>query len=388
MEARMDIARDTTSTAAEGLSRSIPPAVVALAVVAVYVCSSALFTTPAMPPGSDVYAFSGPAWLHGLMRWDGGLYAHIAENGYQPFSGPGRPYAFFPLFPALTAALHAALPPLSVAEAGFTLNVTATVAAAVLLDRSLPEWPRRQRLLAIAAVLTVPSAFFVVAFYSEGLFLFASALVLWSVMKPERLAWAPLGVIIGTLDRPLGFLLIILVAAALFRDRRSMRTRVLIGLASCVGLFAIPLIYWRLSGNPIAFATAQDGWTSLRTLGSDPIRWIVSQLNPWTTSDPVILFSYWEVLLVGIPLVLYSWRRSRAVAVYGASALLANAFLGNVGAQSRYLAMLVPLWITAVVVFHEKAPRSWFRVVGVGVVLGLGFNIWLISRFAAWTWAG
>jgi hypothetical protein len=248
--------------------------------------------------------------------------------------------------------------------------------------------PPARRLLAIAAVLAVPSAFFDVAFYSEGLFLLASAMVLWSVSQPSRLTWAPLGVLLGSLDRPLGFLLVILVIAALLKDPRPRAERVALGAASLVCAFAFLGVYWQFTGNPLAFASAQSGWTSLRTLGAaGALQWLGFQLNPWTSTNPVILFSYWELLLVAVPL-LYLIRRDKPVATYAVAALAAGFVLGGVGTQSRYLAALLPLWVGALLLLHRRANRIWMPMVSVAVAAGVGCNLWLLSRFAAGVWAG
>jgi mannosyltransferase PIG-V len=377
-----------TSRAAAGLVRAAPPAAVGAAFVALYVGCAALFSTPAVPPGSEGYGYVGSTSLHGLMRWDGAWYAGVAQNGYQAADGRYQSYAFFPLFPALAGGLRAAVPLLSLPAAGVIVNSSAVVLAALFLNSCLSALPPARRLLVIAAVLAVPSAFFDVAFYSEGLFLLASAMVLWAVSQPSRLTWAPLGVLLASLDRPLGFLLVILVVAALWKDRRPRAERVALGVASLLCACAFLGVYWRVTGNPLAFASAQSGWTSLRTLGpGGALQWIGFQLNPLTSTNPVILFSYWELLVVAVPL-LFLIRRDQPVALYAAAALAAGFVLGGVGTQSRYIAALLPLWVGVLLLLHRRAGRLWVPLVSVAVAAGVSCNLWLLSRFAAGVWAG
>jgi len=370
-------------------ARLAAPAAMAAAFAFVYAGCALLLSHPAAASGTEGYGYVGSTSLHGLLRWDGAWYARIAQDGYQATAGRYQPFAFFPLFPALASGLHWALPFLSIPAAGIAVNVMAVVAAAVLVDRSLPAWRLSHRLLLIAALLAMPSAFFDVAFYSEGLFLFASALVVWSVAKPSRLTWAPLGVVLGSLDRPLGFLLVILVLAALRRREQTARQRLTIAAASLLGAIAVPVLYWRLAGNPIAFVTAQGGWTSLHTLGlGDSLRWLLVQLNPWSATNPVVSFGYWEALVLAVPVLLYVRRHRPDVALYGAFAAAGGFLLGGVGTQSRYLAALVPLWIAALIALHRGSQRRWIAVAMVVSVTGLACNLWLISRFAAGVWAG
>src|SRR5437870_1991512 len=136
------------------------------AVALAYAGLCLLLAHPAVAPGSEGYGYTGATGLHGLLRWDGAWYAGIADHGYALGSGRYRAIAFFPLFPALVAAAHHLLPFVSIAAAGTAINIAATVAAAVLIGECLGEWRSRDRLLAIVAILLVPSAFFDVAFYS------------------------------------------------------------------------------------------------------------------------------------------------------------------------------------------------------------------------------
>jgi hypothetical protein len=112
------------------------------------------------------------------------------------------------------------------------------------------------------------------------------------------------------------------------------------------------------------------------------------QLDPATATDPVVAFGYWEMLLLGVPLVLLVRRRHPAVALYAALSMAAGFLLGGVGTQSRYLGSLLPLWLAAIVELRRRLPSRWVRVLAAAAVAGLACNLWLISRFAGWRWAG
>lgn len=392
------LARPATAPALAGrrletLGR-LAPAGVALGVVALYTLCSALFaggTPRGAAPGvtTDFDVYGGPSWLHGLMRWDGAWYARIATLGYRATSGAQQPTAFFPLFPALVAAVHALLRVLSVTASGFVVNAGAAAGAALLVARTLDAWPQRQRLLAVAALLAVPSAFFDVAFYSEGVFLLASALVVWATAcRPRRLWWGALGAVVATLDRPPGVLLVVLILAAVLEEQRPPARRAAISLSACAGIPLVAVFFAVVTGSAFAFASAQQGWTSLRSLGADATRWLAVQLDPATATDPVVAFGYWEMLLLGVPLVLLVRRRHPAVALYAALSMAAGFLLGGVGTQSRYLGSLLPLWLAAIVELRRRLPSRWVRVLAAAAVAGLACNLWLISRFAGWRWAG
>lgn len=361
---------------------------VAVAVSGVYVALAIAFSHPVVPVGSDAYGYTGDTVLHGLMRFDGAWYARIATHGYAPVTGPLQPYAFLPLFPATVAAVHAALPFISIPAAGIAVNVAATAGAALLLALLLRDWALPHRLFAIVALLLVPSACFDVMFYSEGLFLLATALVLWAVRSPRHFWWAPFGVVMATLDRPVGLLLIVFVVAAVLHDPRPRWQRALMVAASTSGALALVLMFWRVAGSPLAFLTAEQSWSSLRTIGAaNAARWMLVQLNPATATNPVVFFGDAELLLVGLPL-LYVIRRHRAAAMYCALAMLIAFLNGNLGAQSRYLATLVPLWLIGIMVLRERVQRAWVPIVAAASLAGLASNVWLLSRFASGLWAG
>lgn len=379
----------TASPATRLLRWGWAPAGIGAAVIALsYVVIAVLLSHPAVPPGSDAYGYTGDTALHGLMRFDGAWYARIATHGYAPVAGPFQPYAFLPLFPAVAAGVHGAVPFLSLPLSGVLVNIAATVGAAILIADTLREWPLRDRLVAIAALLAVPSAFFDVMFYTEGLFFLATAVVLWSTRSADRLWWGAFGVAVATLDRPVGLFLIVFVVAAVVHDPRPRWQRALIVATASSGAGALLLMYWRVAGSPLAFLTAEQAWSSLRTIGpADAARWLLVQLNPATATNPVVFFGNAEVVLAGVPL-LYAIRRHRAAALYCALAMVDAVVNGNLGAQSRYLATLVPLWLIGLALLRSRVPRAWIPLTLAASTAGVAANVWLLSRFAAGVWAG
>ncbi|MFN2581849.1 MAG: mannosyltransferase family protein [Candidatus Dormibacteria bacterium] len=370
------------------VARWASPLVVAGAISALYAIVALVAVHPAVAPGTEGFGYTGDTPLHGLMRWDGAWYAAIAQHGYAGIAGRYQPAAFFPLFPAAVAALHTLLPFVAIPAAGGAINFVATMAGALLIDSALIGWSRRERLLTVAVLLLVPSAFFDVAFYSEALFFFATALVIWAATAPRRLWWGAAAVAFATLDRPVGVLLAVIVLAAAHRFNVGRRHEMQLAIACGTGIVVLLVTYWLSTGSPVAFIAAQDGWTSLRTLGvTDGFRWLAVQLNPFTATNPVVSFGYWELLVVAVPLILLARRRGSPV-MYSASGVAVAFVLGGVGTQSRYLAAIVPLWLGAIAALRTRTTHTWTVVMVSAVVVGLCSNLWLVTRFAAGLWAG
>jgi hypothetical protein len=367
--------------------RSLAPAVLALSVLLGYAAIALLLPHGPVHAEGGGLGYTGSTALHPLLRWDGSWYTGIAEHGYQHLAGRYQPYAFFPLLPVLAAALHAALPLLSLPAAGIAVNIVAVCLAAQLIDRTLQAWSWWQRLAAVALAVTLPSAFFYATFYSEALFLLAVALTLWALADPSRLRWAPVGIVLATLDRPPGILLVLLLLPVLWRSSRSRTEKLVLLAASGCGLAALLVTFAVVAGDPLAFVTAQGGWTSLRTLGiADGLRWLLIYANPFA-ANPVVSLGYWEVYIAAA--LLWRFRRRLAPIVPYCAAALAVCFVsGGVGTQSRYVLTLLPLWLGLLGLLRERTDARAWRAVAVALGAGVIVNVWLMDRFVRGVWAG
>jgi Mannosyltransferase (PIG-V) len=331
-------------------------------------------------------------------HWDGGWYMQIVRHGYAALRGPQQPAAFLPLFPAVVAALHRLVPGLAPVPAGILVNVAATCAAMCLVDRSVAQWPRRHRLRLATFLLTVPAAFFYVAFYAEALFLLGVSVTVWALTSPDRrLWWAPLGIGIATLDRAPGVLLVIPLLAVLVTGHRHRPVRaLLVAVASLAGA-AITLGVYRLAtGDAWSFVAAhQHGWHD--NLAHPPLSRAAAividemLLRPGADvfeagrPNPVSALGLW-VAALSVLAVVATWRWRRCFAVYAAVALAVSLVSGGYESQARYAAVIVPMWMGVVALArHHRAGRL---AITLATVLGLATNLVLMYRFVAWRWAG
>ena len=186
-------------------------------------------------------------------RWDSAFFLRIAEHGYDKASA-----AFYPLYPALVAALGRVFFGHYVV-AGIVVSLAAAAGAFVLLQRLAEERlgvdGARRTVLYLAVF---PMALFLQAVYSESLFLL---IVLAAFLLAERGRFAGAGVVAGLaiLTRVTGVAL--LLALALIAWRHRDRSRAFAGLALALPIAAAyPLLLWQQVGDPWAFARAQDQW--------------------------------------------------------------------------------------------------------------------------------
>ncbi len=236
--------------------------------------------------------------------WDADIYAKIAEHGYRGAGADPYSEAFPPLWPLLIRGVHALGPGLTTAAMLLT-TVASVVAVAYLirlvdeetpgrLDARLPSPGRRAGLY----LLVFPTAVFLVAGYSEALFL-AGAVAAFREARRRR--WVRVGpfaaVAVGA--RWAGLFLLAGLAVELVR-RRPDRAELARGIgALTVGLApvaAYTLWLWRVHGDAFYFLEAQRlGW-GRRFAG--PVDAFRATWDTWGSDQAAGLLLAWRIELV------------------------------------------------------------------------------------------
>jgi len=325
-----------------------------------------------------------------LARWDAGWYRSIAADGYfwNEVTGVGN-VAFFPLYPVLVRVLATTGLPLF--WAATVLSHLSFLAAVVLLQRlqslrtGAPADSSR-----LLALLTFPWAFFLLAPYSEALFL---ALALGSFVAAHRDRWglvALLGFLAG-LTRLFGLALVPpLLLLALRRDsspgpsrwtRRA--SRALAATAPAAGFAAfVAWLAFRFR-DPLTFLHAQQGgWGRGRGLAGlqSSILAIADNVRGrgWLHLGPAVDLL---VLLLLLAAVVHALRSGRLVdAAYVASGVTLIVGSGSLLSAGRYALVLFPvLGLPAVLV---RRPALWVAY----LALASALQAYLIVRFVNDLW--
>jgi Gpi18-like mannosyltransferase len=206
----------------------------------------------------DAAAFFS-SWNH----WDAENYVRIAQFGYQ------TPYdvAFFPLFPLLIAAISFPLGSWSYLAVGTILSNAALLGAMfVLYQLAVESGGEEVAGRSLLYLCIFPTAFYFFAAYNESLFLL---LTLLTFLALRRQQWwlAGLWGFFAALTRSAGVLLALPYLYELWLARESILTTRRRTILSLLPILLMPLgtllycLYcWKISGNPIAFATVQDHW--------------------------------------------------------------------------------------------------------------------------------
>lgn len=223
--------------------------------------AAAMYLSPGQGP-------VGEGILQIWQRWDANHFAVVAEHGWSgPEADPARPSAFFPLYPlAMRALMSLGLPAVG---AGMIVSTVATYIACVYLfklaDADLGQGAGRRATLYL---LLFPTAVFLVAPYSEALFL-AGAIPAFYFARQRRWLMAALPAAVAMGSRAAGVFLLIGLLFEYVRqglqDRRWSGTR-LRDVVVCLAAGAAPLIAYGIflhleRGNAFQYLVDQEqGW--------------------------------------------------------------------------------------------------------------------------------
>lgn len=267
----------------------------------VFTYFSVMLSSPP-PNGSGMVA----AWY----RWDAMRYTAIATHGYVTPTDA----AFFPLYPALVA-LGSIVVPRPVLVGMFVSNLATLVAfvglAFLAWDETGEDGAARGSLLVLAAW---PTAFFLAAAYTEGLFL---AAVVWCLWSMRRGYWyrAAACALLASLTRSTSVILLAPLAYEFVRQhggarnlwrrvvafnvsRREVLPFLAILFAVPVGIGAYSLFCGLRYGDPLIWIHIQSAWHRASLPLWDSLPKMVTYLRQESR------FSYDEALRLLDPLLL------------------------------------------------------------------------------------
>ncbi len=203
--------------------------------------------------------------IRGWMRWDGGYYVDIAHYGYIfPVRSDDSAIAFFPLFPHLLRTFAVIFEfgnthNEALYVAGIAVSTLASLACFVGLYRlALLDYDPETSRLSVAYLAAFPFAFFLLAVYTESLFIGLVIWAFWSARK-DRWWWAGLWMGLAVLTKNQGILLVAALGLEYIYQRNFRRIDLKIF------SFGLPLL-------------AFGGWLLINFLNfGDPFRYIKVQ---------------------------------------------------------------------------------------------------------------
>ncbi len=362
-----------------------------LVFVSAIVGSAIIGTRPALP-GEGLWDVDLPV-VNLFSRWDGGLYANIALNGYPAGNNPvSGLWCMFPLYPFLMrvfgALFYGILTPFqSVLFSGFLLSNSLFFLDLVLFYKVSEKVLMNQKLATISVAFFSfwSGSLFYSCIYSESLFM-AFALGAFYFLETEKLVKSSvLGTLAGSV-RSNGFLIFV---PFLYNGLQKRNWRAVFQL---IPLF-VPYLLFNLSGYFLTglFPVREIAYEALY---GKPV-FLLSQLLNWQLGY-TLLFSV-EILLVLVPFVWFLLSEKLAIRDFFRASnaerkdikywafslvillmILFYSFLANV---DRYAVPILPLyWVNAVIWDrHQKLGKILLLIMATILAVGsILFSTWRI----------
>jgi hypothetical protein len=298
-----------------------------------------------------------------LGAWDGVWYGRVAAHGYLLIPGRQSDPAFFPLFPILMRALHAAGLPLPLAGA-LIANAAFLVAVPAFYRLGRRLLPEPVALRGAVFLAIAPMGYVFSMAYPESLLLLLGILALLAALDRRWLLAAVLAGL-AALARPEGALLAVVLGGIAWRtwgtlDSAGRGRAVAAVLAAPAAVIAfMGYLQWSL-GDMQAWSQAEEPWG--RSFGIDgPFRAVV-HLPRMLSFEPLLGRDVVLLALETVLLVLAAKRTSlpREWIWAGALVLVLPIFSGTFESAGRFSMMALPCYWGAGAL--ELSPR-WEKAV-------------------------
>lgn len=286
--------------------------------------------------------------LDAWARWDSGWYLSIAQDGYLsgPLVGQNR-LAFYPGYPLVVGALHRLVPQGwrghgELLALGVLVSNAFALAALALLYRHARDVLSDEAAAARAVVylLAFPTAFFLSAVYTEGLFLFLSVAAFHAASRSRW--WCAAAAAAGAcLTRPTGILLLPALAWRYVEGWERHRLRdALVLLVPAAAFLGWAAFAGRLTGEPLAFLSVQRFWLKGFT-------------SPWQTLlhprlDSVHLSPIdgaLSVLTIALGVAMLRTLPSKSYGIYALLCVASFIFSGTLTSAARYVLVAWPIFL-------------------------------------------
>ncbi len=335
------------------------------------------------------YLNSGPAppltiIMNMFNHWDAPHYVDIAKNGYVNTGDAANFIVFFPLYPALIRLFTFDFNYINL-SALIVSNVCSLIAFFYLYKLAKLEFNESVALKAVLFLSVFPTAYFLSAPYTEGLFF---ALVIASIYYARLGKWQLAGLIslFAALTRFAGLLLLPVLLVEYFHQKgwkpRKTDLNILWILLALAGFLIYLGINYQVTGNPLTFLTVEaTHWYNRldpRAGLTAAYGWARNASYPDNITDGLapLVFAFFGLLMVGVSV----WRRLRPV--YIVYMFLSWALAVSTSwwiSVPRYVMAMFPIFMLFGLLTNRKA-------VNVAIVIVSGAFLCYFTVFFALSW--
>lgn len=312
---------------------------------------------------------------HNLYRWDAGWYAQIIDQGYTIENA-----AFFPLYPFVLGGVSYALPfsAKPIHDASFIIAFFIVCGSVFLIHKIAEKEKLSDTHFPVLLFLFFPTAFFIAAPYTEGLFILLLLACVYFVKTKQFLLAAACGFLLA-LTRITGITYIVYplwCAYELFKiDKQTAKKVALTALGPVTGFLAVCVYFFFKLGDPLAFVHAQAAWG--RTTNLNPVSIFSRYAHDWNDFISLSMyhprFSAWLLNFVftacGILAVAYLWKaRKRDYALLTVALMSLPLLSGSTYSIPRLILPAIP-FISLVVAEKLHNPSYRTLVIVASVVM-------------------
>lgn len=313
-------------------------------IIAVYLVSYFGFLT--LPHSLN---FTGNFFESWANNWDGGHYLVIAKFGYREKSD----FAFFPVYPLAVRFVNQILHNYSF-SAMLVSVVSTYLAFNFFYSVILKDFNKKITDKALTAFLIFPTSFYLLAGYSEGLFLLFVCATFY-FLRENRLLIATICCALATATRLAG---IAVCFAFLFEiiTTKGINKKNFHILFAPLGLILYGWFLFNRTSDPLYFITAESSWQRYLTIPGNGI-WetIKSFSRDGISSTNINIFIDYLFTVFGLGMILRGFRfLPPSFLIYGLISLLLPLFTTSLTSMPRFVLAIFPIFILIAIIKNEK----------------------------------
>lgn len=275
-------------------------------------------------------------------QWDGGHYFNISQLGY---FNPNE-YAFFPIYPLLVKLSSFLFFGNALIAGLFISNISFLAFLYVFYKLVKNKFNNEVALISLITVITFPTAYFGVAMYSEGLFLFLAAST-FLMLEKKNFFLASIFASLASLTRFAGIFLVIPVAwyyiESIHFNIKKINLNLLAVPVSMLGFVGYCTYLWLKFNDPLYFFTVQSTWHRSLT---NPITTIYSYVTTNITTKP---FNDYLDIIATISFLIITIIRFRRIhpswSLYSLLVIIVPVSSGTLTSMPRYVLSAVPTFV-------------------------------------------
>lgn len=295
------------------------------------------------------------------LNFDGRNYFEIAVNWYRPFlyMKDGKGFAdehhyrvFFPLYPGLIKILsfNSFINPIFI---GLLISYASFLASLFLIKKILTKEKINQNkiLKIIICLISFPTGFYFLGFYTESLFLLLSLLVFYYLDKKNYLL-SSIFCALATGTRIVGVTLIFPIIYEIYKEYKSTKKINWSFLLTPLGLIFYMIYTQIASGNALNIYLKEENWGKTVSLFG-PFKIIYESINKIINgliklnlnSNYLIEVTEFFTILIFIFIIFYLYKKIKmSYWIFITTNILIILLSGSLSSVHRYVAILFPIY--------------------------------------------